>query len=85
TDSIGAQDFNDWLALRRAQSVKTHLVTLGLDPGRIHISGRGKCCYLKSNDTPSDRAANRRAEIRLTSFAKDAPSEGNPTANQLEK
>lgn len=75
TDSVGPQDFNDWLALRRAQSVKNHLVTLGLDPELIRISGRGKCCYLQANDTALGRAANRRAEIRPEPL--DTPSKGN--------
>ncbi len=75
TDNIGPQDFNDWLALRRAQSVKNHLVTLGLDPERIRVGGRGKCCYLQANDTALGRAANRRAEIRPEPL--DTPSKGN--------
>jgi len=71
TDSVGPQDFNDWLALRRAQSVKAYLVEHGLNANDIEVSGRGKCCYLQSNDTTTDRAANRRAEIRLTAFSTD--------------
>lgn len=71
TDSVGPQDFNDWLAVRRAQSVKAYLVEHGLNANDIEVSGRGKCCYLQSNDTTTDRAANRRAEIRLTAFSTD--------------
>ncbi len=71
TDSVGPQDFNDWLALRRAQSVKAYLVEHGLNANDIEVSGRGKCCYLQRNDTAADRATNRRAEIRLTAFSKD--------------
>lgn len=71
TDSVGPQDFNDWLALRRAQLVKAYLVEHGLNANDIEVSGRGKCCYLQSNDTTTDRAANRRAEIRLTAFSTD--------------
>lgn len=71
TDSVGPQDFNDWLALRRAQSVKAYLVEHGLNANDIEVSGRGKCCYLQSNDTTTDRAANRRAEIQLTAFSTD--------------
>lgn len=71
TDSVGPQDFNDWLALRRAQSVKAYLVEHGLNASDIEVSGRGKCCYLRNNDTATDRTANRRAEIRLTAFSTD--------------
>lgn len=70
TDSVGPQDFNDWLALRRAQFVKDYLVALGLDPERIQVSGQGKCCYLQDNATLHGRAANRRADIRLTRVSK---------------
>lgn len=79
TDSVGPQDFNDWLALRRAQFVKDYLVSLGLDPERIRVSGQGKCCYLQDNDTLHGRAANRRAEIRLTPLSKS------PTTHTGEK
>lgn len=82
TDNIGPQDFNDWLALSRARSVKSYLIERGLDPKDIKASGHGKCCYLGSNDNPSNRATNRRAEIRHTSVVKDATSGSNPTANQ---
>lgn len=71
TDSVGPQDFNDWLALRRAQSVKAYLIEHGLNANDIEVSGRGKCCYLRNNDTATDRTANRRAEIRLTAFSTD--------------
>lgn len=82
TDNIGPQDVNDWLALRRARSVKAYLIEHGLDPKDIEANGHGKCCYLQSNDTPSNRIANRRVEIRLVSFVKDATSGSNPTTNQ---
>lgn len=71
TDSVGPRDFNDWLALRRAQSVEAYLVEHGLNADDIAVNGHGKCCYLQSNDTATDRAANRRAEIRLTAFSTD--------------
>ncbi|MFA7606516.1 MAG: OmpA family protein [Rhodocyclaceae bacterium] len=71
TDSVGPQGLNDWLALRRAQSVKAYLVEHGLNANDIEVSGRGKCCYLQGNDTAYDRAANRRAEIRLIAFSTD--------------
>lgn len=70
TDSVGPQDFNDWLALRRAQSVKSYLVERGLNARDIKVSGHGGCCYLQNNDSLHGRSANRRAEIRLTAFSK---------------
>lgn len=77
TDDIGPPAFNDWLALRRAEFVKDHLVGLGLDPDRIHITGHGHCCYVQGNDTPQGRAANRRAEIRLNPMNNPQPNPEN--------
>lgn len=67
TDNIGPPAFNDWLALRRAESVKHYLVDLGLDSDDIRISGRAQCCYIQNNAALQGRAASRRAEIRSAS------------------
>lgn len=68
TDSAGPQDFNEWLALRRAQSLKEYLVGIGLEGDAIEVSGQGQCCYLQSNDTEAGRSANRRTELRISSL-----------------
>jgi outer membrane protein OmpA-like peptidoglycan-associated protein len=65
TDNVGPQDYNDRLALRRARSVKAFLVAQGLNADHIEVRGHGKRGYRHSNDTPSGRAANRRAEIQF--------------------
>ncbi|MBK9132423.1 MAG: OmpA family protein [Gammaproteobacteria bacterium] len=68
TDSAGPQDFNEWLALRRAQYLKEYLVAIGLEGDAIEVSGQGQCCYLQSNDTDAGRSANRRTELRISSL-----------------
>ncbi len=55
TDKIGAQAYNDKLALRRAEAVNRHL---GYGPKAV-VSGKGKCCYADENDN----SKNRRVEV----------------------
>lgn len=77
TDSAGAHGLNDRLARSRACAVKAYLVTLGLSPGNIAISGRGGCCYVQGNNSHQGRVANRRAEITV-----QAPFPTRPTLDQ---
>ena len=70
TDSKGAEDYNQALSLRRAESVKSWLVKDGgADAARIHTSGAGKTRPKVPNqkpdgsDDPDGRQKNRRVEI----------------------
>lgn len=63
TDHTGGEEYNDHLALRRAQSVRDALVELGVEAGRIQVRGYGSCCYVATNSTPAGRAANRRVVV----------------------
>lgn len=66
TDSSGPQPVNDRIALARARAVAAYLRTrTTLRPDRIEVSGRGRCCYVASNETPEGRARNRRVEIAI--------------------
>lgn len=42
TDRIGSEKYNQRLSLRRAEAVKNHLITHGVDAGKIRVEGRGK-------------------------------------------
>jgi len=42
TDRIGSVEYNKSLSLRRANAVKNHLVTHGVDSSKIRVEGRGK-------------------------------------------
>ena len=42
TDRSGSQDYNDDLALRRAEMVRNHLNALGVDPDRVVIAVYGE-------------------------------------------
>jgi OOP family OmpA-OmpF porin len=59
TDAAGADDYNQRLSLRRAESVKRHLVAAhGIAAARLKPSGKGETELLDRDDPGS--AANRR-------------------------
>lgn len=63
TDSSGSDAINNPLSLNRAASVRDYLVTRGVASSRVTIDGRGSREPLVANDTPANRAKNRRVEI----------------------
>jgi outer membrane protein OmpA-like peptidoglycan-associated protein len=63
TDSVGNDDSNRSLSLRRAQAVKDWLNAKGIDSDRIKVIGKGEAEPIASNDTDAGRAQNRRIEI----------------------
>ncbi len=63
TDSIGPDDYNRWLAQRRANAVSQALVSLGVPADLIGTRARGKQNYLGDNLIKEGRAQNRRVEI----------------------
>lgn len=65
TDLAGAQDFNDQLSLRRAQSVASFLVKSGIPARQIEIAGRGKREPLVHTADGVPNQANRRAVITI--------------------
>lgn len=64
TDADGADAANLDLSKRRAASVKAELVkSFGLDEGRIETDGMGESQPVAPNDTPVNKALNRRVEF----------------------
>jgi outer membrane protein OmpA-like peptidoglycan-associated protein len=63
TDSIGSEEYNQVLSVRRAESVYRYLVNRGVDPERFQVEGFGKTRPIASNDTEAGRAQNRRVEL----------------------
>lgn len=63
TDSVGSDDKNQELSLRRAQSVRDYLISQGIPANRVQAVGRGEMSPIASNDNPEGRANNRRVEI----------------------
>ncbi len=63
TDSVGKVSDNDTLSLKRAESVRTYLVSRGIPSEKIRASGLGSSRPIADNGTPDGRANNRRVEI----------------------
>jgi len=64
TDSDGADAANLDLSKRRGASVKTELEkTFGIDASRLESDGLGETKPVAPNDTPSNKALNRRVEF----------------------
>jgi outer membrane protein OmpA-like peptidoglycan-associated protein len=65
TDDVGDDAYNLALSLERAQSVSDYLVSKGLDPNKVVVTGMGESDPIASNSTPEGRAQNRRVEVLL--------------------
>ncbi len=64
TDSDGADAANLDLSKRRGASVKNELVkTFGIDASRLESDGMGESKPVAPNDTPANKAMNRRVEF----------------------
>ncbi len=65
TDSIGSDAYNQKLSVRRAEAVKSYLVSKGVEPNRVYTEGKGEKQPVASNATKEGRAKNRRVEIEV--------------------
>jgi outer membrane protein OmpA-like peptidoglycan-associated protein len=66
TDSVGNDDYNQALSKRRADSVRSALLGMGIDSDRVSTRGYGESLPVASNDTKAGRQLNRRVEIVLS-------------------
>jgi OOP family OmpA-OmpF porin len=65
TDSSGAEEYNQALSERRAQSVSDYLVSEGVNPDNLTVKGYGESDPIADNSTAEGRASNRRVELRI--------------------
>jgi len=65
TDTSGPKAFNKKLSLERAESVKSHLVSKGVEGDRLSTAGFGEDNPKESNNTRKGRIANRRVEFKV--------------------
>jgi outer membrane protein OmpA-like peptidoglycan-associated protein len=63
TDNVGKPEYNQTLAMERAEAVRSALVRHGIDADRIIVRAHGEDNPVASNDTPAGRRANRRADV----------------------
>ncbi len=72
TDRIGSDKYNDRLSLRRAQAVKSYLVSKGVDSSKVYTEGKGKrnpvttgCNQKNRKQLISCLAPDRRVEVEV--------------------
>jgi len=63
TDSVGTDAYNEQLSQRRADAVKSALITRGIDPSRVSTEGYGKAFPVANNTDSGGRQLNRRVEV----------------------
>jgi len=65
TDSVGSDEFNQGLGLRRANAVKSMLTSKGIPAGKIETVSYGETNPIAPNTTPDGRQKNRRVEFKV--------------------
>lgn len=70
TDSKGKASDNDTLSLKRAESVRTYLVSRGIPSDKVTASGLGSSRPVADNNTADGRANNRRVELIVQPLGK---------------
>jgi OOP family OmpA-OmpF porin len=65
TDSIGTDEYNMGLSMRRADAVRMYLIDKGIAPDRLTVRGYGESQPIADNETEAGRFKNRRVELIL--------------------
>jgi outer membrane protein OmpA-like peptidoglycan-associated protein len=63
TDSVGSDSYNEELSQRRANAVRSALLSRGVDASRIGTEGYGKSYPVADNGDSGGRQLNRRVEV----------------------
>jgi outer membrane protein OmpA-like peptidoglycan-associated protein len=83
TDSVGADDYNQRLSERRADSVRSYLVSQGVASNSIVARGFGESKPVADNMNAAGRQANRRVELIVNGPMIDRTlSSGNMPSNK---
>jgi OmpA-OmpF porin, OOP family len=65
TDSVGTDEYNQKLSVRRAEAVKAYLQSKGVEAKRVYTEGKGEKQPVADNKSAAGRAKNRRVEIEV--------------------
>ena len=65
TDNVGTAKSNQILSEARANTVRTYLLSKGIDPTRVTAKGYGLTKPIASNKTVDGKAQNRRTEVTI--------------------
>jgi len=79
TDSVGSDSMNQTLSERRAESVRSYLVSQGIRRESITARGFGESRPVADNNNAAGRQANRRVELVVSGEPIQAPSGALPT------
>ncbi|HOJ19482.1 MAG TPA: OmpA family protein [Ignavibacteriaceae bacterium] len=66
TDNVGGAELNRKLSIARAETVQRFLISKGVQPSRLSVTGFGDTQPLVDNNTPEGKAINRRIEFKVT-------------------
>lgn len=69
TDNVGSDDYNMGLSQRRADTVKSYLLSQGIAASRVVSVGKGEGYPIASNDDATGRQMNRRVEVIISNPA----------------
>lgn len=70
TDSLGSNEYNEKLALRRANAVAAYLISQGVSESQLSIKPVGETEKFGDNTILSERFKNRRVSIEIAEFNK---------------
>jgi len=68
TDWVGSDEMNQTLSENRANTVKTYIISKGIDASRITSAGHGESMPIADNKTAAGRTKNRRVELTLSYY-----------------
>jgi outer membrane protein OmpA-like peptidoglycan-associated protein len=81
TDNVGSDEFNQRLSERRADTVRSFLVSQGVPQANIISEGHGESQPIASNETASGRQLNRRVELVVSGNAIGTSTVGETTTS----
>ena len=88
TDSTGSAEYNLRLSQKRAESVRSYLISKGVNPAGLTAKGFGKANPIATNATTEGRAQNRRVAFQVTSapeHVKVVTEEATPASTEAAK
>jgi len=66
TDSVGTENYNSVLSMKRAKAIASYLLQSGLQENRVRWYGHGGRKPIATNETAAGRKQNRRVEFVIT-------------------
>ena len=88
TDSTGSAEYNLHLSQKRAESVRSYLISKGVNPVGLTAKGFGKANPIATNATTEGRAQNRRVVFQVASapeHVKVVTEEATPASTEAAK